>query len=376
MLLIGLFWSLPAVCAQNPPFVWAFSAGGDSLGIGYGVAVDRLGNSHVVGGFTSSQAAFGSVVLTNAGSVGIFIAKYDGAGSFLWARQAGGSASDEARAIAVDASGNSYVTGLFTSPSATFGGITLTNHGSFDVFVAKYDNTGNVLWAKGVGDSDNDEGLAIAVDKAGNSYVTGVFAGSPGGGIWDMFIAKYDSAGTLLWFKRAGGAGDDRGNGIALDGNGNIYVVGAFASPTLTFESTTLTNAGSFSAYLAKYDSAGNFLWVRQTQGSGNDGASGVGVDATGNVYMTGGFSSSSISFGGITITNSGPSEHDIFVAKYDPDGNILWAKQAGGAEGFDYGSSIAVTETGSSYVSGFFGSDNAYFNGDIEMDPKIKTSS
>ncbi len=125
--LVGFMRFLTAACAQEPPFGWAVSGGGNSLAIGYGVAVDRTGNRYIVGGFTSPQAAFGDIVLTNAGSVGIFIVKYDDTGTVAWARQAGGSGGDEARGIAIDPSGSIYVTGYFTSPNATFGSITLTN---------------------------------------------------------------------------------------------------------------------------------------------------------------------------------------------------------------------------------------------------------
>ena len=161
---------------------------------------------------------------------------------FRWARQAAATGGVATRAIAADRLGNSYVTGWFIG-TATFGGKTLTSDGEGDIFVAKYDGDGKILWARRAGGSSFDEGAGIAVDVSGNCYVTGYFSGTGtfGGvtltsrGNGDIVIAKYDSAGNVKWAKAFGGSEEDRGNHIALDGLGNCYVTGFFNSATATF---------------------------------------------------------------------------------------------------------------------------------------------
>jgi len=179
-------------------------------------------------------------------------------GDWLWAKQAGGASNDESYNIAVDANGNSYVTGNFTG-SATFGSTTLTSSGYNDIFVAKLDINGNWLWAKQAGGTGWDYGFVIAVDDNGNSYVTGYFSGSvtfgtttlTSSGYEDIFVAKLDRNGNWLWAKKAGGTSDDIGYGIAVDANGNSYVTGYFEE-SATFGTTTLMSSGSRDIFVAK----------------------------------------------------------------------------------------------------------------------------
>ena len=263
--------------------LWAKRAGGTSYygEQGYGIATDGTGNSLVTGYFWGT-ATFGpgepnQTSLTSAGGGGadIFVAKYDPSGALLWAERAGGTSSyDEGYGIATDGANNSLVTGRFGG-TATFGPgepneTSLTSAGSSDIFVAKYDPSGALLWAKRAGGTIYDGGYGIATDGAGNSLVTGQFGGTatfgPGepnetsmtsAGSGDIFVAKYDPSGALLWAKRAGGIGHQRGNGIATDGAGNSLVTGGFWG-TATFDpgesnETSLTSAGGLDIFVAKY---------------------------------------------------------------------------------------------------------------------------
>ena len=202
----------------------------------------------------------------------------------VWAKRAGGTRTDLGRGIAVDGSGNSYVTGKF-SLSATFGPgetneTTLTGAGWDDIFVAKYDASGALVWAKRAGGTGLDVGVGIAVDGSGNSYVTGSFRGSPtfgpgetnettltSAGDIDIFVAKYDASGALVWAKRAGAPSlNDFGRGIAVDGSGNSYVTGLFED-SATFgpgeiNETTLT--GFVDIFVAKYDASGDLVWAKR----------------------------------------------------------------------------------------------------------------
>src|SRR5437867_4686294 len=232
--------------AQAPPFRWAAQAGGSFDDFSRGIAVDAAGNSYVTGAF-HDVATFGDTILVSSGGYDIFVAKYDNAGNVLWANAAGGSGFDDyGLSIAVDPAGNCYVTGAF-SGQASFGTNALINVGGSDIFLAKYDSDGNLLWVQQAGGVSLNSGRAVAVDAQGNSYITGVFQGTgPFGNTnltahsladYDFFVAKYDTTGNLVWVQQGGGSLDDVGYGIALDAAGNSTVTGYFKSPTATFGS-------------------------------------------------------------------------------------------------------------------------------------------
>jgi len=246
--------------------LWAKSAGGAGHDYGNSISTDTSGNSYITGSFGSPTITFGSTTLTNtsASHVDLFVVKYDGAGNVLWAKSAGGSLDESSNSIHTDANGNSYITGNFDG-SITFGSTTLTYTGSFgnDIFIVKYDGAGNVLWAKSAGGSLDESSNSISTDANGNSYITGRFYSSTitfgsdtltNAGTDDIFVVKYDGAGNVLWAKSAGGTEDDHGWSISLDANGNSYITGGFASPIITFGSTTLTNAGDWDIFVVKLD--------------------------------------------------------------------------------------------------------------------------
>ena len=347
-----------ALFAQNVDWLWAKKAGGTALDFGWDIAVDANGNSYITGSFYDSST-FGTTTLTSSGSQDISIAKLNSNGNWLWIKQAGGTSEDYGSRIAVDANGNSYITGYFEG-SATFGTTTLTSSGYYniDIFVAKIDQNGNWLWANQAGGTDTDCGYGIAVDANGNSYIIGVFAENAtfgtttltSSGYKDIFVAKLDINGNWLWAKQAGGTDYDIVYSIAVDDNGNSYVTGYFWS-SATFGATTLTSSGQYDIFVAKMDSNGNWLWAKQAGGTSSDRGYSIAVDDNGNSYVTGYFEESA-TFGATTLTSSG--YEDIFVAKLNINGNWLWAKQAGGTSG-DFGLSIAVDANGNSYVTGNF---------------------
>ena len=183
---------------------------------------------------------------------------------WFWAKKAGGTSYDNGLSIAIDANENSYVTGYF-SGSATFGTTTLTSSSEYysDIFVAKLDNNSNWLWVKQAGGTNWDYGYGIAVNANGNSYVTGYFYGSAifgtttltSSGDKDIFVAKMDSSGNWLWAKQAGGTSNDIGIGIDVDDNGNSYITGGFID-IATFGTTTLTSSGYYDIFVAKLGEA------------------------------------------------------------------------------------------------------------------------
>jgi len=348
--------------------IWATSAPGTDYDIPYAVATDTSGNVVVAGLFSSPVITFGSISLTNAGIQDAFVAKYDAAGNVMWAKRAGGADWDNARALALDGSGNVYLAGSFRSPSITFGSFTLTNTaaGNYDAFLVKYDAGGNVLWANAAAGPGNNLPMSLSTDPAGNVFIAGSFTGSfmtfgsltvSTHGLDDLFIAEYDASGNVLWAKSAGGTLEDNCYSVATDGEGNAYITGMFRSETISFGTFNLMNfAGWYPTadiYLAKYDGSGNVLWAKGAGGIQNDQANSVATDAEGNVCFTGFFYSDTAHFGSTTLVNT--NDHsDIFLAKYDPEGSNLWALRAGGT-GDDNGYSVARDTTGSIFMTGIF---------------------
>ena len=350
-------------------WLWAVQAGGTGYEEGFGIAVDGAGNAYVTG-FFESTATFGSHTLTASEENEIFAAKLDPSGNWLWAVQAGGADADEGHGITVDGAGNAWVTGFFRG-TATFGSHTLTASSGSDIFVAKLDTDGNWLWVAKSDGTGGGCGKSIAVDAAGNAWVTGYFQYTVTFGshtltsnsttwYYDVFVAKLDPSGNWLWAVGAGGSTEDWGRGIAVDAAGNAWVTGSFTQ-TATFGSQTLTSNSEFwywdDAFIAKLDPSGNWLWAVQAGGSRIDFGSDITLDGSGNAYVTGSFGSTA-AFGSVSLTASG--SHDIFVAKLDPSGNWLWTVQAGGNHS-DISCGIALDGAGNACVAGNF-YDNTNF--------------
>jgi len=351
--------------------LWAESAGGNDEDGGYSVATDASNNVYITGYFFSPSITFGSTTLINQGSYDMFIVKYDPNGSVLWAKSGGKVSDDYGRAVITDSFNNVYVAGSFQSSGINFGSTILTNtditETTHDLFIVKYDSAGTVLWAKSYGGTNDEYARALANDSLGNLYFIGNF-NSPtlafdsitlaNVGSYDMFIVKCDTAGVVLWANSAGGTGNDYGNSTATDPFGNVYIIGGFASPTITIDTTTLTNSGIYNIYLAKCNSAGTFLWAKKAGGIGTDDGYDISTDGSGNIYVTGYFSSPTLIFGSTTLTNLGGS--DIFIAKYDTSGTIFWAKSAGDFDE-DKGLSV-VTFASNVYIARRFRSTSIDF--------------
>ena len=375
ILSLALFGS---ASAQAPSFLWAKAAGGTNYDDANSVATDANGNVYVTGYFQSPTITFGTTTLTNAGGFDIFIVKYDANGNALWAKSAGGVNDDVGNSITTDANGDVLVTGYFYSPSVTFGSATLNNTSpnSNDIFVLKYDPSGNVLWAKSEGGTYYDYGKSVSTDANGNVLVTGNFSSSTisfgshqltntsmfG---WDVFVVKYDASGNALWAKGGIGSGGEYASGVSTDATGNVFISGYFYGPSITFGSTTLPNSGSpnmdSDIFVVKYDASGNVLWAKGEGGTDNDVANSIATDANGNVFLAGYFKGPSFTFGTTTLPNAGVGTHDVFVSKYDANGNALWAKAAVGTGG-EFAKSLSTDASGNVFVTGSFYSPSLSF--------------
>lgn len=235
---------------------------------------------------------------------------------------------------------------MFDAPTADFGSITLMNTvagcggNCWDAFVAKYDAGGNVIWATGDGGQDIDEPLAIAVDAAGNSYIVGQYysatftAGDStitNGGIFEeAFIVRYDATGNATWVRGAGGPEWEVAEGVATDADGNAIMTGYFGGPSIAFGSNTLINttAGEGDIFTVKYDPAGNVLWARGDGGSGDEGAYAIAAFQSGDVAIAGSFDSATLPLGGSSLNAIG--SRDIFTGRVSGSTAVLESAHAG----------------------------------------------
>ena len=240
----------------------------------------------------------------------MLIAKFDGGGSVLWAKMAGGPSQDRGQAIAVDRLGNFAITGHFFD-SIAFDGTTLTSEGGSDIFVAMYDAFGDFLWARRLGTSANMEfGEDIAFDHAGNVIVIGnAFAYNH-----DILLAKFDKDGNQLWSWMDGGTGSNIGYGVTVNEENHIFITGKITPVgTTTFGSTVLTPVGEADVVVARFDPDGNPLWVQHAGSETSEWGQSIALDGFGNCYVSGNYEGP-VNIGTTALTHAG--ETDIFVCK------------------------------------------------------------
>lgn len=349
--------------------LWVRTGGGDGGDYAHGLCID--GNSLYVVGEYENTATFGPFTLQGVGDNDIFIAKYDLNGNIQWVKGAGGGGNDRALSATTDGAGNVYICGHY-SFNAGFGSTWITGYGDKDIYVAKYNSNGDFLWVNKAGSSLRDEALALKADASGNVYVTGMYKnGAQFGsttlsskGYWDMFLAKYNTSGNLVWVVTGGGDWDDLGWGITMDNNGKIFVGGEF-NAYATFGSKALTTEGNGDVFVACYDANGNTQWASRAGGDLIDRARGISCDGS-NLFITGQFGASA-GFGSVTLNAADSS--DIFMASLDNGGNFRWAVSVGGAAdtpeplGHESGIAIAPDASGNVYVTGSL-LDNGSFGG------------
>lgn len=287
--------------------------------------------------------------------------------NFLIARTSTGTGADPGGNIDVDSAGNTYVVGSFTG-SATFGAFTLASEGGSDVFVVKSDRNGDVAWARRAGGALNDAGAGVAVDRMGNVNITGRFSGSASfgpvtlssSGTSDAFVATLDRDGNMLWARQLGGPGAAKGWRIACDLAGNSVVAGSF-SGTAMLGATTLTSGGGDDVFVAKFSANGTALWAKRFGGATADRATGVALDAAANIFVTGSFQGTA-SFGAVNLSAGGGTQ--TFVAKCDRAGEVQWVKRISGID-TAAGTTVLAEDDGTCDVTGTF-SAPAMFGGII----------
>ena len=391
---------------------------GETIG---GIGVDAAGDIYFTGAYVGT-ATFNdgttTQTFTPTGTFGgafsdIYLIKLNTAGKLTWGEQFGGEFGDLTKGIAVDAAGDAYLTGYF-SRTANFnptGLFDLTSHGRSDIFAAKYSPSGALVWADNMGSNDlnaarRNMGTSIAIDAAGNVYLTGIFAGKsdfdPGPGVFDLqavdhtadFIEKLDANGGFVWAEDISAVGDDGGISLAVGADGSIYTLSYFentvnvnpgAGAALNFAAAPDENGNRSDRsdlLVEKLTNAGQLTWAKQISGPGWELGSQIVVDSGGNVYITGSF------YDAVNFNTRGTPEivtsekgvnsfkdandenrkysYDIFMEKLSKNGRFIYVRTFGG-QGDDFGLGEAISSTGTLLYTG-------RFRGTVDFDPS-KTS-
>ena len=335
-------------------FVWAKRIGSIDNDSGNSIALDDSANVYTTGYFNITvdfDPGPGVFNLTSPGYDDIFVSKLDSSGNFVWAKRIGGSgySYQVGLSITIDrtGSGDVYTTGYFQNTVDFDPGpgvfnltadTTISTYNN-DIFISRLDASGNFVWAKRMGGPGVDAGRSIALDTSGNVYIAGQFSGTSdfnpdtavtyylnSAGLYDIFISKMNTGGNFIWAKALGGTAQDIALSVAIDAFSYVYTTGSFAA-TADFDPGpgvfNLTPAGSVNIFVSKLDSAGNFVWAKATGGTGGDAGCSIALSASGNVHVTGEFSSPSISFGSTTLMTVSIGTADIFIAKLDSSAGI-----------------------------------------------------
>jgi Beta-propeller repeat len=366
------------LAASAQALQWAVDIGGQFYDEARGITTDAAGNVYVTGlfegevDFDQSAAVFN---MTSSGGSDIFFAKYSNRGDLIWSKAIGGPTDDQGYGIAVDPAGNVYVSGIYTStadmdPSA--GNAPLTSVGNYDIFFCKYDRNGDHLWAKSVGSAGADESRSIAVDDLGQVYVAGEIAqtadldAGPGvllataQGPSDVFFAKYASNGDMVWARTVGGTGEDRAYEVAIGDSGEVYLTGYYDAsadfdPSAGTMIISAPNQWS-NIFLARYTANGDLVWVNNLGGSAADSGRGLALAPDGSVVVSGRFGDTmdmDPSAGVSNLVCTGPNgDADMFLAKYAPNGEHVWSKAVGGTDE-NMSRGVAVDGNGNIYVAG-----------------------
>lgn len=355
---------------------WKHGFGTTAGEIAYSITTDASGNTIITGDCDNTidfDPGPGVFNLTAHSSGDAFVAKYSATGSFLWAFILGGTDIDIGEALATDAAGNIYLGISFGNtidmdPGA--GVANFTSPGFSSSVIAKYDANGNYLWGFMLASLGSSGISGIATDGSNNVYFTGSYHGTvdfdPGpavnnlvsNGNSDIFFAKYDGNGNYIFAKSFGAGAFDTGSFIELDGSGNIFVSGYYRL-TVDFDPgpgvANITASGTLNdIFFAKYDAAGNYLWAHSLGSTSNDIPGGIGIDPSGNVIVTGGFQGGFDFDPGPGTANLTSMGRDIFIAKYDVNGNYVWAKRIG-STGTETAYAITGDGSGGFYISGEF---------------------
>ena len=380
-------------------FQWATRVAGTTADDAYSVASDSDGNVYGLVAYTGTaslfnadSSSFGSFTNASTTAANIAIIKYNSSGVIQWAAQVlTATGADIGYGITVSPVGNIYVTGSLTGTATVFNANgtsfgTISNSGGTDMFVVAYNTSGTALWTARIGAISADIGYGITLDDNENVYVTGQHTGNAtffntsnssvftlSGSSSELFLAKYNSSGTLQWATRVGSTSGDIGYSVSTSSNGDVYVVGSTTGSVAVYNqdsssfATTTGALASTDGILVKYNSSGVAQWYVQIRSTGADTAYGVKSDAQGNVYVVGQYT------GFLAFTNSDGSEfsdlaaisgNDIFIVKYNSSGFGQWVNRLG-TNANDIGYAITLDPDNNPMITAVVPSAAVVYNAD-----------
>jgi len=380
---------------SNGDFVWVKKIGGTSNDWVANVTVDSDGNVYSTGTFVGAAVDFdpgaGTTNLSAGSSEGSFVQKLDSNGDFVWAKSFSGNTwGNWPGVIKVTSDGSVYTGGTFrgtTDFDPGAGTSSLTSNGTYDGFLSKLDSSGNFVWIKRIGGNSTDFVNTIDFDSDGNLYIgsgissTDAVDFDPGAGTTtltsygsqDIFVTKLDSNGDFVWVKQVGNTGNESIINIYIDSSDYMYITGLFSS-TVDFDpgagTTNLTSIGSGDAYILKLNSDGEFVWVEQFGGTGNDEGYSILVDSSGNIVVMGLFTLTGdfdINAGTTELTSAGGN--DVFIIKITPDSTNPTISSVG-ASNIENTSSIITWSTNENATTQVeYGIDTNYGTSTTEAD-------
>jgi hypothetical protein len=340
----------------GPKEGWVRTWGGTGADHAINSVTDDIGNIYVTGYFSDIVYFGGELAYESNGAGDVFLCKYNSDGEIQWVNVWGGSGPDTGTDIALGDMRHVYVTGQFEETvdfDPDEGIDEHTSMGSGDSYFSKFDTDGSFIYAKTWGGTSSNYGEGIVTDDFDNVFIAGSFIGTvdfdPGEGVVnltsnganDIYVSKFDSAGTFLWVGSIGGGSDDGGYAVCTDSAGDVYVTGQYPYYYYT--------------HLSKWDGEGNYQWTKTWGGGHTNGGHEIAADDSDNIYVTGWFVYT-VDFdpGTGTDSHSSNGERDAFVSKFDTDGNHYWAATWGGS-GREFGMGVAFDDSDNVYVSGFF---------------------
>ena len=365
---------------SNGDPVWMDNPGGPIGQKANSLAADISGNIYVTGTFLAGFS-FGSSFLESLNGEDGMLLKYDSEGNNIWGVSLGSIGSVKCNKLVIDSEGYIYVSGFYSGPFINIGDTTLNNNGDFDIFVAKYNPQGELLWAQSFGGPGGDYIIQMCEDEQDNIYISGGFKSDEitfGNYTFPnlattraSYVTKIDPNGNIQWADSHTNSYDQQYNGITIDAENSIYIAGYFKG-TFNFGTYTFITTGSqYDIMLIKYNSSYEPQWARHIYSPDYDRANDLDHDNEGNIYLTAIFKAD-ILIEDIVLYNNGGS--DFFIAKYNSQGDLTWAHSIGNTENEEC-SSLVFGEPWSVYFTGYFESDYIYWGQQYVINQGMKDS-